>query len=264
MSPITPEVDVSERGVSTRPSDRHLPAIQPLTARSVVLSTLLGYHPPALSSRALVRVGGLFDVAEATVRVALTRMTADGELIAENGVYRLSERLLRRQEQQEEARAPRTVPWPGTWEQAVVFGGPARPVAERTAQRRLMLGLRLAELREGVWLRPANLARSLDDSVDHCTILSSTHQRPRELAHALWDLRSWADDARRLIDDLDGADTLKAGFLVIAETLRHLQIDPYLPEELLPADWPGPDLRGRYTAFRTTYAARLRAYSTED
>ena len=28
--------------------DRHLPSVTPLTARSVALSTLLGYHPPAL------------------------------------------------------------------------------------------------------------------------------------------------------------------------------------------------------------------------
>src|ERR1700709_800870 len=100
--------------------------IRPLTARSVVLSTLLGYHPPALPVRVLVRVGALFDIAESTIRVALTRMVADGAVIAEYGVYRLSDRLLIRQERQEDDRAPRTVPWDGTWEM-VVLTGPARP-----------------------------------------------------------------------------------------------------------------------------------------
>lgn len=249
--------------MSARPSPRHLPAIQPLTARSVVLSTLLGYHPPALPSRALVRVGAVFDIAEATIRVALTRMTADGDLTADNGVYRLTDRLLQRQDRQEEARAPQTVPWDGTWEQAVV-DGPARPVAERTAQRRRMHRLRLAELREGVWLRPANLARSLASRVDHCTILSSRPADPLELTRTLWDLGSWADDAHRLLGELDRTTTLKDGFLVIAETVQHLQIDPCLPDELLPHHWPGTDLRARYTDFRTAYAARLRTYSTEN
>lgn len=240
--------------------DRHLPTIRPLTARSVVLSTLLGYDPPALPVRALVRVGALFDVAERTIRVALTRMTADGDVLAENGVYRLTDRLLRRQERQEETRAPRTVPWDGTWE-LVVVSGPALPIAERTARRKTMLGLRLAELREGVWLRPANLARRLDETVDRSAVFQSRHEKPLDLTRRLWDLESWIEDARRLRADLDAAPGLKDGFMVIAETLRHLQVDPCLPPELLPDDWPGPDLRARYTEFRTAYAALLREYS---
>jgi phenylacetic acid degradation operon negative regulatory protein len=243
---------------------RQQAAIRPLTARSVVLSTLLGYHPPALPVRVLVRVGALFDIAEPTIRVALTRMVADGDVTAEHGVYRLSDRLLLRQERQEDARAPRTVSWDGSWEM-VVLTGPARPVAERTERRRLMLDLRLAELREGVWLRPANLARSLVGPVlDDCTVLRASPDQPREVAHALWDLATWAGDARRLRALLDPDSTLQEGFLAIAEALRHLQTDPCLPSGLLPADWPGDDLREHYTAFRTAYAARLREYGGHD
>ena len=72
--------------------DRHLPAVTPLTARSVAISALLGYHPPALPVRELVKVGGLFGIAERTTRVALTRMAADGDVVVEGGVYRLTER----------------------------------------------------------------------------------------------------------------------------------------------------------------------------
>jgi phenylacetic acid degradation operon negative regulatory protein len=239
-------------------------AIRPLTARSVVLSTLLGYRPPALPVRVLVRVGALFDIAEPTIRVALTRMVADGDVTAEYGVYRLSERLLLRQERQEEIRAPRTVPWDGTWE-TVVISGPARPVAERTVRRRLMLDLRFAELREGVWLRPANLARPLAGSLpEDCTVLRARPEQPRDVTHALWDLDPWAEDARRLRTLLDPGSTLQEGFLAIAEALHHLQEDPCLPAELLPDDWPGDDLREHYTTFRAAYAARLREYGAHD
>ncbi|MEO9224032.1 MAG: hypothetical protein ABI276_03475, partial [Acidimicrobiales bacterium] len=48
------------------------------SARSVIASTLLGVHPPRLSGRALIRTGALFDIAEGTVRVALSRMSATG------------------------------------------------------------------------------------------------------------------------------------------------------------------------------------------
>ena len=60
--------------------DRHLPSITPLTARSVALSTLLGYHPPVLPISALVKVGELFGITDRATRVALTRMVKDGEV----------------------------------------------------------------------------------------------------------------------------------------------------------------------------------------
>ena len=60
--------------------DRHLPSITSLTARSVALSTLLGYHPPALPISALVKVGELFGIADRATRVALTRMVKDGDV----------------------------------------------------------------------------------------------------------------------------------------------------------------------------------------
>jgi len=48
----------------------------------------------------------------------------------------------------------------------------------------------------------------------------------------------------------------------IAEAVRHLRIDPCLPPELLPDDWPGQRLRKRYATFRDQFAQRLRDYST--
>ncbi|HEY3141816.1 MAG TPA: hypothetical protein VGJ86_11840, partial [Acidimicrobiales bacterium] len=130
--------------------------LRPLTARSVMLSVLLGTHPPKLPVRTLVRVGQLFDIPEGTVRVALSRMAADGEIAADNGTYHLSGRLLDRATRQDESRAPHTRRWSGRWTAAIVTAT-GRPAAERTALRRAMTDLRMAERREGVWMRPANL-----------------------------------------------------------------------------------------------------------
>lgn len=49
--------------------------------------------------------------------------------------------------------------------------------------------------------------------------------------------------------------------MATAKVIRHLLIDPYLPAELLPADWPGEELRERYAEFNASYAQRLRDYS---
>jgi phenylacetic acid degradation operon negative regulatory protein len=240
---------------------RNLPAITPLTARSVAISALLGYHPPALPVSELVTVGGLFGIAERATRVALTRMVADGDVTAENGVYRLTERLVRRQARQEESGSPSAVDWDGDWEMAVVTAD-ARPLPERVALRRSMVGLRLAELREGVWLRPANLARVPDATVtEQCTFFTCRHPDPHALASTLWDLPGWAAEARRLTGGFDGATDLAAGFMLVAEVFRHLLVDPYLPAALLPDGWPGDELRARHAAFRTTYATRLRDYA---
>lgn len=241
-------------------SDRHLPTITPLTARSVAISTLLGYHPPSLPVRALVKVGGLFGIAERAMRAALTRMVADGDVVAEDGVYRLTDRLLHRQVAQDELVSPQVTAWDGTWEMAVVTAT-ARPLPDRVALRRAMVGLRLAELREGVWMRPANLLRRADGTVaDQCTVFTCRHPDDAGLSRMLWDLPAWAAESRRLQSELDRTDDLAGGFMLIAEVYRHLQLDPCLPDGLLLPDWPAEHLRTRHAAYVDTYARRLREF----
>ena len=52
-----------------------------MTARSVVLSVLLGAHPAWASAGELVRLTSDFDIREPTLRVALTRMVGAGDLV---------------------------------------------------------------------------------------------------------------------------------------------------------------------------------------
>ena len=197
------------------------------------------------------------------MRMALTRMVADGDLIRETGRYRLNARLVDRQARQEDNSAPRYRAWRGAWEMAVVTA-PPRPLAERVALRKDMVLLRLAELREGIWIRPANLARKPSDNVlDQCTMFESRPEGDAaELCRSLWDLTGWSDEARRLRDEIDRADDLIDGFMTIAEVVRHLALDPMLPPALLPDGWPGDDFRSRYNEFRADYASRLREFSS--
>lgn len=236
-----------------------------LSARSAVLSALLGSHPPSLPARHLVRIGALFGIAEGTVRVALSRMVAAGDLVQSGGLYTLSRRLVERQARQDESRAPRTRPWDGAWEIAVVTAERRAP-ADRAALRHTMTTLRLAELREGTWMRPANLVRDWPEIVTaQCTLIDG---RPRtDPTPLLWDLDGWAAEARRLhraLDRaLDQAGGLAEGFLVSAAVLRHLLADPLLPAELLPAGWPGAELRARYDDFDRRYRELLDRHLTD-
>lgn len=242
----------------TRSAPTDKPAVRPLSARSVALTALLGIHPPELPVSTLVRIGGSFGIAERTTRVALTRMVADGDLTADGGVYRLTERLATRQAQQDESISPSTRRWDGSWEMAIVTTD-ARTLSERVTLRKTMAALRLAELREGVWTRPANLLRPLDDAVveQQCSFFEARCKNAVDLAQTLWDFPAWAAEARRVHRLLDEATELTAGLMAATEVLRHLRSDPVLPPELLPQDWPGSALRQRFTDFSRSYAERL-------
>lgn len=233
---------------SPRAGEAGLP---PLSARSVVLSLLLGAHPPELPVRELVRAVEPFGVGGSTLRAALSRMVAAGDLRRADAVYRLSDRLLARQRRQDEAVEARTRAWDGDWEM-VVITVTGRGPAERADLRARLTALRLAELREGVWLRPANLRRTLPDDLalvgQTCT---ARPDRPaRELAAGLWPLDTWAATARTLLAQVAEARRPADRFTAFAAVVRHLLADPVLPPALLPADWPGAALRAAYADFQ--------------
>lgn len=228
-----------------------------MTARSVVLSVLLGAHPAWASSGELIRLTADFGIKETTLRVALTRMVGAGDLIRSADGYRLSDRLLARQRRQDEAMRPRTRAWRGEWLVLIVttVGTDART---RAALRNTMHGKRFGELREGVWMRPDNLALDLDpDVAARVRVLKARDDAPAQLAGELWDLPEWSRCGYRLLDEMADAADIPARFLVAAATVRHLLTDPMLPAELLPADWPGAALREVYHDFATELAERL-------
>lgn len=233
--------------------------LYPLTARSVILSVLLGTHPPVLSARTLVGTLALFGIAEGTTRVALSRLAAEGDLVAEGGRYRLSGRLLERQKLQDEALRPPTRPWKGGWELAVAASGQTSP-AQKNALGADMARLRLACLRAGVWVRPDNLNRpwpaELAKRAWRFESISPPFgpMSPAELVAELWDLGGWASFAQTLVADLGSCDDPAQRFEIATALVRHLRCDPVLPAELLPPDWPGASLRRAYDSYRKELA----------
>jgi phenylacetic acid degradation operon negative regulatory protein len=227
-----------------------------LTARSVVLSVLLGAHPAWASASELIRLTADFGIKETTLRVALTRMVGAGDLIRSADGYRLSDRLLARQRRQDDAMRPRVRAWHGAWLMLIVtsVGTDART---RATQRTTMYHNRFGELREGVWMRPDNLDLELDVEVAaRVRVLRARDDAPAQLAGQLWDLSRWAETGQRLLDEMASATDVPGRFVVAAAMVRHLLTDPVLPAELLPADWPGAALRAAYHDFATELADR--------
>jgi phenylacetic acid degradation operon negative regulatory protein len=222
----------------------------------VVLSVLLGAHPAWASVSELVRLTADFDIKEPTLRVALTRMVGAGDLVRSADGYRLSERLLARQRRQDDALDPRLRRWDGTWTTLVItsVGIDART---RASLRTTLHDKRFAELREGVWMRPANLELELTDSLrGRVRVLQARDGDPTGLTARLWDLTEWVATGRRLLGDMSEDTDVPSRFVAAAGMVRHLLTDPVLPAELLPDDWPGAELRSAYHDFAAELVAR--------
>ncbi len=227
-----------------------------MTARSVVLSVLLGAHPAWATSAELLQLTSDFGIREQTLRVALTRMVAAGDLVRSDDGYRLSDRLLTRQQRQDDALHPRTRDWAGDWVTLVItaVGMDARA---RAALRNTLQLKRFGEIREGVWLRPDNLDDELPAEIaERVRVLHARDENPAELTARLWDLPGWAADGRRLLAEMAAARDIPARFRAAAAIVRHLLTDPVLPNELLPARWPGAELRQAYADFAAELVAR--------
>ena len=254
-------------------SERLLPdlGIEPLTARSLALSALLGTHPPRLPVRALVALGALFDISEGTMRTALSRMVAAGELESDGGRYALGTRMRHRQAVQDAGRNPAADAWDGSW-WLVLVDAARRPVGERRSFRNRMRDSRMGELHPGLWLRPANIDGPAPEAgalVVHGTI---GDRDPTELAGQLWDLPAIAETGRRLgrlVDDatrwLAPGDpaALVDTFLVSVAAVRFLLAEPRLPAALVGPDWPPDALRSGYDRLEAAHRRLLSSFLAE-
>lgn len=233
-----------------------MPKLSRMTARSVVLSVLLGAHPACATASELIGLTADFGIKESTIRVALTRMVSAGDLVRAPEGYRLSERLLARQRRQDDALNPRLREWNGDWTTLVItsVGTDART---RACLRTALQHNRFAELREGVWLRPDNLDMvSPADVLDRVRVLRARDDDPVALAAQLWDLSGWAAVGYQLLDEISRATDVPGRFVAAAGIVRHLLTDPVLPTELLPEEWPGAALREAYTNFAAELSSR--------
>ena len=214
-----------------------------MTARSVVLSVLLGAHPARAGAGELIRLTADFGIKEPTLRVALTRMVSAGDLIRSADGYRLSDRLLARQRRQDDAMRPQVHTWRGDWTTVIVtsVGTDART---RAALRTTLRQHRFGELREGVWMRPDNLDIDLASEVgDRVRLLRARDGAPASWPDCCGICRDGCWQVSSCSSEMAVASDIPGRFVVAAAMVRHLLTDPMLPAELLPTGWPGARLR---------------------
>jgi phenylacetic acid degradation operon negative regulatory protein len=240
-----------------------------------LLLTLLGdfwyQRPEPLPSTALVRLLGEFGVTEPNARAALSRLARKSLLTASRRgnrtAYALSptghatlaegtERIFRF--------GTDPVPWDGRWT-TVAFSVPEEQRPLRSSLRTRLRWLGFTVLFDGVWVAPGDHAAAADELLTELQLTSATimvgiARRPDDgnLARA-WNLAEirahyegflaeYADvaDRSRRAEIADG-EALVLRTALIDVWRRFPALDPELPAELLPPDWPAARARAVFT-----------------
>jgi phenylacetic acid degradation operon negative regulatory protein len=258
---------VYSRLVTASPRDVDLPRQQRGTTPQHLLTTILGDYwwgrREGLPSAALVPLAGEFGVTELAARAALSRLVRRGLLAAQREGRRTSyvlteeaDRVLTDGIGRILAFGTGAPAWDGTWVVAA-FSVPERQRGLRHAVRTRLHWLGFAPLYDGMWIsaRPvaADARRVLTDlGVRQSTVLRSEAVGPldTDTIVAAWDL----DEVRRVYASFTDRFTplhrrISKGAIGTREALvartevmdiwRTLPgLDPELPAELLPEDWP--------------------------
>jgi phenylacetic acid degradation operon negative regulatory protein len=252
--------------------DRSLPRSQVGTTPQHLLMTLLGDYwfgrTEHIPSAALVELLAEFDISGPGARTALNRLTKRGLLVSSkrgrNTYYGPSDRAVPLLDETrrriiafgtEESRA-----WDGVWT-IVAF---SVPEAQRQMRHTIRTGLRwrgFAALYDGLWCSPWNgqdaaLAMLSELGVDTATVIRAEID-PRSTMQALaaWDLdalrATYVEFEREfspLLDDvregvLTSSQALVERTRVMDSWRGFLGVEPDLPVELLPTDWPRSRMR---------------------
>lgn len=244
------------------------PALRPLSPRSLALSVLLGSHPPELPARAFVALAELFGIAGGTMRTALSRMVATGDVVSSDGYYRLAGRQLDRQRAQDAGRRPPTGSWDRRWH-TIVPVADQRDLADRRRFRSLMANHRFGELRPDIWMRPSDLDPPAARSDWIVTTGDLDGIDPDRLVRRLWDLPAIAAEAHHLLErlarlrataDWNEPASIPELFTASAAVVRFLRNEPLLPNELTPTEWPVDRVRMTYDEFEADHQRVLQRF----
>src|SRR5277367_2790962 len=242
--------------MATLANPRYVP--RHLTARELVIDFLSNRYPREMSAAEILGVGAALGFTEQSLRMALTRLV-EGALAANpgRGLYRLSRsgEAMRLEVRKWRNLDDLAKPWSGAW--IGVFDASV-PRSDRAALRRHERAMRLRgfrELQSGLWVRPANLRDSVDELRAHLRALGlhpaalvvglhGLDDDARAKATGLWDTAAMIATYRALTDELLASrtklerlpiDTAAAESMVLGrDVIRHINLDPVLPEELMP------------------------------
>ncbi|HRJ01367.1 MAG TPA: hypothetical protein PKV67_11370, partial [Hyphomonas sp.] len=141
-------------------------APEDVSARALVLSLMSGTEARPQSIGRLIGAAALFGIEAATLRVAVTRLLKEGLLESpDRGIYSPGPRaraLTRRLQDWQNVRE-RMTRWNGDWLLALTHDLGRTDRKQLRARERALALYGYRETAGALWVRPANLARTLED-----------------------------------------------------------------------------------------------------
>jgi phenylacetic acid degradation operon negative regulatory protein len=226
--------------------------------RSLILDLLSTLRGGSMPVAALVAAGALFELAENSMRVAVARLLAGGQLERdERGRYRLGagaepvDRRVRAWRRIEE----RTRRWDGGWIGVLAAPGSARRRRGESPGARARRLLGFAPLEGGLALRPDNLRGGVAETREDLEALGLEEGAlvfgidefdpvTDARARGLWDAAGLAEGYARSLRDLESsaaqlprlgeAEAMVESFLLGGRVIRQLVLDPLLPDPVAP------------------------------
>jgi phenylacetic acid degradation operon negative regulatory protein len=239
-----------------------------------LLVTLLGDYwsgrAEYLPSAALVALAAEFGVTPAAARAALSRLRRRGLLASSktgrHTYYGLTQRarlVLAEGRDRIMAFGTRSEPWDGRWTMAA-FSVPEERRALRHALRTRLRWLGFAPLYDGMWVSPHDavdqaLEALRDLKVERATVMLATIPASNPLAGTpitAWDLEhihkmyeSFVEEYEPLLERVRQGGVSASEALIartaLMDTWRNFpNLDPELPDQLLPPGWPRRPARG--------------------
>lgn len=224
-----------------------------------------------------VWVGSLLELLEplglsrSAARTALSRMSRRGWFTTERrgrrSYYELTPKGRALLEEGEERiyHPPRDRPWDGRW-LLVAYSVPEdeRKLRDRLRDRLLWLGF--GSLGNGLWISPHPVEEELRDAARSLGLAGNMEtfradhlgfSEPRELVERCWDLEGIQEryedfieahvpeyrECRKALaegeDGMDPEECFVRRFRLVHEYREFPLMDPFLPDSLMPEDWPG-------------------------
>lgn len=196
------------------------------------------------------------DIEPGLVRTALSRLVTDGTLLRERdgkaALYRLSARALTDFEAAGDVIFGRRLPEPTGDLDGLVIEDTGR----RAALRGELGAMGFVPLAANLMIRPAWLGRATPAIGGCLALVFHANADLARRARELWPLEQLASGYRALIAH---AEAVRAGtfapeearlarLMLVHEFRRIVLRDPFLPEALLPPDWPGREARIAFDA----------------
>ena len=231
------------------------------SARSLLLTVFGDVVLPSSGTAwlaSLTHVMGDLDVAPATTRQALRRLTSQGIVTPHRhgrlASYHLTAEGRRRlQEAAERIYLRRRLAWDGRW-RMLTYSFPEDERAARAALRRELAWLGYGSLAPGMWICPWDLGARRDAVLAKHdvsgavqTFTAALEGDDQELAASAYDLGELAEVHRHFLDVYESAapftgddrNAFVARIRLVHHWRKFLFLDPGLPDQLLPADWLG-------------------------